>query len=57
MQFGKALQRVMGKVVAADPRYGPVWLGKIDIADGFYRIGLQPSDIPRLGVILPSNGT
>jgi hypothetical protein len=36
MQFGKALQRVLSKVVHADLYYyGPVFLGKIDIADGF----------------------
>ena len=56
MQFGKALKRVLTKVVHADPAYGPVFLGKIDIADGFYRIGLQVRDIPKLGVILPSDG-
>ena len=56
MQFGKALQRVLSKIVHADPHYGPVLLGKIDIADGFYRIGIQSRDIPRLGVILPSDG-
>jgi hypothetical protein len=33
-----------------------VWLAKIDIADGLYRIGLQPFDVPRLGVILPTTG-
>ena len=56
MQFGKALHRVLSKVVHADPYYGPVSLGKIDIADGFYRIGIQVRDIPKLGVILPSAG-
>ncbi|KAI2502175.1 hypothetical protein MHU86_12311 [Fragilaria crotonensis] len=54
MQFGKALQRFLTKVVHAAPSYGPVYLAKIDIADGFYRIGLYPRDIPRLGVILPT---
>lgn len=53
MQFGKALHRFLRKLVLADPSYGPVYLGKIDIADGFYRIGLVPSDIPKLGVVLP----
>ena len=57
MQFGKALQRVLQTLVRANPRYGPVKLGKIDISDGFYRIGLQPSHVPRLGVILPHQGT
>jgi hypothetical protein len=56
MQFGKALQRILQTIVNADPRFGPVKLGKIDISDGFYRIGLQASDIPRLGVILPQTG-
>lgn len=55
MQFGKALQRLLAKLVYANPSYGPVWLGKIVIADGFDRIMLQASDIPRLGVILPTS--
>jgi hypothetical protein len=36
IQFGRALQRVLTTIVHADPRYGPVYLSKIDIADGFY---------------------
>lgn len=57
MQFGRALRRILSKLVHADTvHYGPVLMGKIDIADGFYRIGIRPRDIPRLGVILPSNG-
>lgn len=60
MQFGKALQRFLAKLaLRAHPSYGPVKLARIDIADGFYRISLQPAscDIPRLGVILPSDGS
>lgn len=57
MQFGRALHRVLTKIVYANPVYGPVYLAKIDIADGFYRIGLQPRDVPRLGVILPRTDT
>ena len=26
---------------------------KVDIADGFYRVGLAPEDVPSLGVCLP----
>lgn len=55
MQFGRALQRVLAKIVHADPRYGPVHLSKIDIADGFYRVWLQWADIPKLGVALPTS--
>jgi hypothetical protein len=54
MQFGRTLHRLIQRIVHAAPAYGPVYLGKIDISDGFYRIGLQPRDIPRLGVILPT---
>ena len=57
MQFGRALQRVFTSIVRANPRYGPVHLSKIDIADGFYRVWLQLSDIPKLGVILPSHSS
>ena len=54
IQFGRALQRVIAKVVHADPRYGPVYMSKIDVADGFYRVWLQIADIPILGVALPT---
>lgn len=57
MQFGKALQRILRRLVHANPRYGPVWLAKIDIADGFYRISFRPSHVPRLAVILPTTTT
>lgn len=55
MQFGKALQRILAKIVHVDPSYGPVYLAKIDIADGFYRIAIRSHDVPRLGVILPTS--
>lgn len=55
MQFGKALQRVLTTLVHADPRYGPVYMAKIDVADGFYRVWVQIADVPKLGVILPTS--
>ena len=54
MQFGRALHRVLKSIVDADARYGPVYLSKIDIADGFYRVWLRVADIPKLGVVLPT---
>jgi hypothetical protein len=53
MQFGKALERILRRVVEANPVHGPVYLIKIDISDGFYRIWLNSSDIPTLAVSLP----
>ena len=55
MQFGQALQRVLKSILEADPRYGPVHLAKIDIADGFYRVWVQFKDVPKLGVLLPTS--
>jgi len=54
MQFGKALQQVLHKIQHVNPTLGPVYLSKINIADGFYRIWLKASDVPKLGVLLSS---
>jgi hypothetical protein len=53
MQFGKALERILRQIVESNPTHGPVYLLKIDIADGFYRIWLNASDISSLAVSLP----
>ena len=53
MQFGRTLQRVLTRLVHLNPRYGPAKLGKIDIADGFYRVPIRAADVPKLGVALP----
>ena len=56
MQFGCSLQRLLTSIAHANPGYGPPKLPQIDIADGFYRVWLHWSDIPKLGVVLPSHG-
>jgi hypothetical protein len=56
MQFGRALWRILQQVSDADPRLGPVHLSKIDIADGFYQIAITADDVPKLGVVFPSEG-
>ena len=53
MQFGHALQRVLQRIVYANPAFGPVYLMKLDLADGYYRVPLATSGVPHLGVILP----
>jgi len=53
MQFGRALERVLYQVRHANPRYGPVYIGKVDLADGFYRVWLSAGAIPKLSVALP----
>ena len=54
MQFGRALQRLLQRIHDANPRYGPVYLSKVDISDGFYRIGLRPDDAIKLAVLFPT---
>jgi hypothetical protein len=54
MQFGRALWRILSTVHRADPRLGPVFLSKIDIVDGFYRIWVNANDVPKLGVVVPT---
>jgi hypothetical protein len=38
MRFGRAFQRLLEDIVNADPRFGPVYLCKVDISDGFYAV-------------------
>jgi hypothetical protein len=54
MQFGKALWRILAGIVQANTGLGPVYLSKVDIADGFYHIWVKAADIPKLGVLLPA---
>jgi len=53
MQFGRALERILYYVRMANPRYGPVYLGKVDLADGFCRVWLTMDSIPQLAVTFP----
>jgi len=53
MQFGHTLNRLLHRIVEVDPQNGPIYLSKIDLADGFYRIWLRLQDILKLGVAIP----
>ena len=53
MQFGRALERLLRKVLLASPRHGKVYLMKIDLADGFYRVPLSAAGLSQLGVVFP----
>jgi hypothetical protein len=54
MKFGRALWRIMITVQHADPRLGPIFLSKVDIVDVFYSILLNINDIPKLGLVVPT---
>jgi hypothetical protein len=48
MQFGRALLRILQNIARSDPRLCPLFLSKIDISDGFYRIAIHSEDVPKL---------
>jgi hypothetical protein len=54
MQFGRTLWRILNAIARANPTLGPVYLSKVDIADGFYRIRVRSADVAKLGVLLPT---
>lgn len=53
MQFSGALPRIMDQIRHADPSFGPTYLSKCDIKDGFYHLFLSADDAPALAVTLP----
>ena len=53
MQFGGALYRLLYHIRHANPKYGPVYLFKLDLKDGFYCLHLRPKDALSLAVVLP----
>ena len=54
MQFGYTLDCILRGNLLADSSLGPVQLTEIDLSEGFYRIGLNVDDIPKLGVLFPT---
>ena len=51
MQYGRILYCLVREVVIADPALGPVHVLQVDVSDGFDRIGLHPTDAPKLGLV------
>ena len=54
MLFGRALRRILFQIYRADPRWGPVYLAKVDIPDGFYNICVNANGAKNFGIVLPS---
>jgi len=53
LQFGHALNCLLCHIIEANPQNGPIYLSKIDLANGFYCIWLQLQDILKLGMAIP----
>ena len=53
MQFGCTLYRLLQQITWANPIHGPVYMLKIDVSDGFYRVHVAPTNIAALGIAFP----
>jgi hypothetical protein len=56
MQFGRAFQRLLQRIVYSNHHHGPTLLAKIDLANGYYRVPLSPLAALELTVVLPGDG-
>ena len=54
MQFGKALPRLLAKIHHSNEHFGPIYMSKIDLSDGFYRLWLRAEDTAHLAILFPS---
>lgn len=54
MQFGCALNRLLYEIYHANPQFGLVYMSKIDLVDGFYRLWIAPHSTARLAVLFPA---
>lgn len=54
MQFGKTLIRLLTTIHHANDRFGPVYMSKVDLSDGFYRLWLRAEDAAHLAVLFPT---
>ena len=52
MRFGGAPQRILKQVLTADPRLGPVYLNKLDLADAYMRLGVGMEDFPSVMILV-----
>ena len=56
IQYVQVLDRLIREVGIVEPALGPVYILKEDVSNGFYRIGMQPTDAPNTGLVFPADG-
>ena len=54
IQYVRALERIIREVVIDDIALVLVHVLKADVSDGFYHIGLRPTDAPKLVIVFSS---
>ena len=46
MRFGGTLRHIIRKLLLAEPRIGPVYLGKVDLANAYTMLWIRLEDTP-----------
>ena len=54
MIFSGTLRRITRRVLVANPKLGPVYLGKVDLADAYMRLWVRLEDTPSMTFLIPS---
>ena len=54
MQFDQTLKQLLQRIHCANGVFGPVYMSKIDLSNGFYRLWLRPEDTVKLAVLFLS---
>jgi len=54
LKFGRTLLWILQTIVNSHPSLGPIYIIKIDLANGFYHIHLTPCQLSALGVAFPT---
>ena len=53
MQYVHTMNQLLREIIFAGLKLGLVYILKIDLSGGFYRIGLRLTDTPNLGLVFP----
>ena len=57
MRFGGTLRRIIRQVLMANPRLGPVYLGKLDLAGAYMQLWVRFKDTPSVALLIPRKKT
>jgi hypothetical protein len=55
MQFGSTLQYMLQHLVYFDCHYGPPFMAKLDLADGYHRVPISATAALHLAIVIPMN--
>ena len=53
MRFRGALLYILKKILTANPRLGPVYLRKLDLADAYMRLWVRMENVPSVAFLIP----